>query len=790
MMNKKYLGFIAAVSFCFLYINSNAQSYLPQKNNAKIKVKPAIALQAYAFNLKDVKLLSGSPFAKARSADSGYLLSLKPDRLLHRFYTNANLQPKDSVYGGWESAGVSGHTLGHYLSACSMMYASTGHAEFKNRVDYIVGELARCQAARKTGYVGAIPNEDSLWYKVQHGIIKSGGFDLNGGWSPWYVVHKVMAGLVDAYLYCDNEEALQVVIKMADWVSTIVNPLTDEQRQKMLKCEFGGMNDVLANIYSITGNKEYLDLSYKFYDDFVMQPLAQGKEDPLAGKHSNTNIPKIIGSARQYELTSHKSDETIAARGWAILVNDHTYANGGNGNYEYLGAPKKLSDQLSDNTTESCCTYNMLKLTGHLFGWNPNSRLMDYYERALYNDILASQDPNTAMMLYFEPLRSGGKKEFSDSFNTFTCCVGSGMENHSKYSEDIYFEGADGSLYVNLFIPSQLNWRDKKTTITQTTSYPEISNTTLLINTQSPLSFALKIRQPWWVKETVTVRVNGKWAKPNLDTTGYLIINRTWKNNDKVEVNFPMNLYTESMPDNKDRVALLYGPVLLAGNLGDTMPDPVYGTPVLLTSNRNVADWASQDKVHPLVFHTQNVGKPFDVSLSPFYQNISNHYSVYWDYFTPQDWNARQAEYEAEKKREHEIEEQTIDVMRLGQMQPERDHNLQSSEESYVSDAFGRTGREARNNGFFSFDMKVEVDKPTALLCTYIGDDKNRSFNILVDGVKIASEELSGGKPGKFYEKEYPIPENLLHKNTIVVRVQAINGKTAGRMFGCRTIRK
>ncbi len=789
-MNKKYCVFIAAILLCFLHINSSAQSYLPQKNNAKIKVKPAIGLQAYAFNLKDVKLLPGSPFTKARSADSGYLLSLKPDRFLYRFYTHAGLPPKDSIYGGWESAGVSGHTLGHYLSACSMMYASTGDAEFKNRVDYIVGELARCQAARKTGYVGAIPNEDSLWYKVQHGIIKSGGFDLNGGWSPWYVVHKVMAGLVDAYLYCDNEEALKIVTKMADWVGTIVNPLTDEQRQKMLKCEYGGMNDVLANIYSITGDKKYLDLSYKFYDDFVMQPLAEDKEDPLAGKHSNTNIPKIIGSARQYELTSHKSDEAIAARGWAILVNDHTYANGGNGNYEYLGAPKKLNDQLSDNTTESCCTYNMLKLTGHLFGWSPNSRLMDYYERALYNDILASQDPNTAMMLYFEPLRSGGKKEFSDSFNTFTCCVGSGMENHSKYGEDIYFEGADGSLYVNLFIPSQLNWREKKVTITQTTSYPEASNTTLVINTQSPLSFALKIRQPSWAKEIATVRVNGKWAKTNVDTAGYLIINRTWKNNDKIEVNFPMNLHTESMPDNKDRVALLYGPILLAGNLGDTAPDPVYGTPVLLTSNRNVADWATADKVHPLVFHTKGVGKPFDVSLSPFYQNISNHYSVYWDYFTPQDWSTRQAEYEAEKKREQEIEEQTIDVMRLGQMQPERDHNLQSSEESYVSDAFGRTGREARNNGFFSFDMKVERDKPTALLCTYIGDDKNRSFDILVDGVKIASEELSGGKPGKFYEKEYPIPENLLHKNTIVVRVQATKGKTAGRMFGCRTIRK
>src|SRR6478736_4096889 len=399
----KLLKILLVVIICSACYNNFAQSYLPEKIDKKFKVQPAVKLKAYAFNLKDVRLLDGSPFKHAMDIDGAYMLSLSVDKLLSRFYINSGLEPKDSAYGGWEREGVSGHTLGHYLSACSMMYASTGDNRFKDRTDYIVDALAECQAARKTGYVGAIPNEDSVFYKVQRGEIKSGGFDLNGGWSPWYTVHKVMAGLVDAYLYCDNNKALDVVKKMADWTATIVNPLTDEQRQKMLKCEFGGMNDVLANIYSITGEKKYLDLSYKFYDDFVMQPLAEGKPDPLAGKHSNTNIPKATGSARQYELTANKSDETIASSGWNILVNDHTYVNGGNGNYEYLGAPDKLNDALSDNTTESCCAYNMLKLTGHLFSWYPNSKLADYYERTLYNDILTSQNPNTAMMLYFEP---------------------------------------------------------------------------------------------------------------------------------------------------------------------------------------------------------------------------------------------------------------------------------------------------------------------------------------------------------------------------------------------------
>lgn len=345
----KRLPYLLLIGSCLAQYIGFTQSYLPERHDNKTKIRPVAELKAYAFNLAAVQLLDGSPFRQALKADSGYILALKPDRLLYRFYKNAGLAPKDSIYGGWENAGLSGHTLGHYLSACAMMYASTDNKAFKDRINYIVHELAKCQAARETGYVGAIPNEDSLWYKVQHGIIKSGGFDLNGAWSPWYTVHKIMAGLVDAYLYAGNKQALKIVTRIADWTGTIISGLTNEQRQKMLRCEYGGMNDVLATLYSLSGQKKYLDLSYQFYDDFVMQPLAEGKEDPLAGKHSNTNIPKLIGSARQYELTNNNADHTIASRGWNILVHGHTYVNGGNGNYEYLGAANKLNDALSDN---------------------------------------------------------------------------------------------------------------------------------------------------------------------------------------------------------------------------------------------------------------------------------------------------------------------------------------------------------------------------------------------------------------------------------------------------------
>jgi DUF1680 family protein len=780
---KKILCTLAVLYSCFIGI---AQSYVPEKKNAKIKVQPVVQVKAFAFPLSDVKLLQ-SPFAKAMQLDSAYLLSLSADRLLYRFYKNAGLPVKDSVYGGWESLDLSGHTLGHYLSAASMMYMSTGNVEFKKRIDYIVNELERCQLARKTGYIGAIPKEDSIFGKVAKGEIKSSGFDLNGGWSPWYTVHKVMAGLCDAYLYGNSSKALKLVTGMADWTYNTVNHLPDSSRLKMLNCEYGGMNDVLANIYSFTGNKKYLDLSYKFYDEFVMGKLAQ-RIDPLPGKHSNTNVPKAIGSARQYELTGNKNDQTIASFFWETMVHNHSYVIGGNSNYEYCGEAGKLNERLSDNTCETCNTYNMLKLTRHLFAWQPSSQLMDYYERALYNHILASQNPENGMMTYFVPLRMGTKKQFSDQFNTFTCCVGSGIENHAKYAEQIYSYDGKNILFVNLFIPSVLNWKEKKISITQTNYIPESKQVRLVVKAATPTSFTLKIRKPSWSGAIAVIKVNNAAVKTETDAAGYLTTTRVWKTGDVVTVDLQMDLYTESMPDNPNRIAFKYGPLVLAGLLGKEKPDPVIGVPVLLTSNRNVNDWIQSTS--SLQFQMKEVGKPFDVKLIPFYQTYDQYYSVYWDYFTPEDWTKLQADYEAEKKRLQQIENRTIDNFRVGEMQPERDHNLKATERSFVSDAMDRMGREARSNNYFEFEMKVDPSTSNSLLLTYIGDDKDRLFDILVDGVKLATEEWKGGKTGKFYDVEYKLPASMISgKTKITVKIDANHGKTAGRVFGVRTIK-
>jgi DUF1680 family protein len=761
------------------------QSYLAFKKDPNVKKSPINNIKAYPFPLKDVQVLNG-PFLHAMKLDSGYILSLVPNRLLYRFYKNAGLPVKDSIYGGWESDGLSGHTLGHYLSAASMMYATNKNKDFKNKVNYIVAELAKCQEARKTGYVGGIPNEDTLWAKIKRSEIKSSGFDLNGAWSPWYTVHKVMAGLMDAYFYLNNQQALLVATKMADWTYQLVYPLSDSVRLKMLNCEYGGMNEVLANIYAVTGNQKYLIASQLFQDDFVMGKLAH-QIDPMPGKHSNTNVPKAIAAARQFELTGSKKDSIIASFFWKSMVQNHSYVIGGNSNYEYCGDPSKLNDRLSDATCETCNTYNMLKLTRHLFSWNPTAQLGDYYERALYNHILASQHSKTGMMTYFMPLRMGTAKQFSDSIHTFTCCVGSGLENHSKYGESIYFEGNDESLYVNLFIPSLLRWERKNTQIIQTTSFPLNNESQITFRTKQPQKFALKIRKPAWSQNQLLITVNGIKVDYKLNEQGFAVLQKTWKDKDVVKIIFDMHLYTETMPDNLNRIAFLYGPIVLAGKLGATIPDPVFGTPVIMDANP--ISKITKQNANTLEFNWNQIGKPMDVQMAPLYSINDDYYSVYWDKFTTAEWANKEKEYEAEKQRIKEIEQRTIDLFRIGEMQPERDHQLIATEKSYVSDAVGRMGREARLNNNFHFLMKQLPNTPCNLMLTYIGDDKDRVFDILVDDQFLTTVEWKGGMTGHFYDVEYNLPINQQDK-PVKITILANHGKTAGRVFGARILKR
>lgn len=762
-----------------------AQSYVPVWNDARIKVKPAIDIKAYAFNLKDIKLLE-SPFTKAMQADITYLLKIDPDRLLSDFRLHAGLKPKGERYGGWESSGLAGHSLGHYLSAISMAYASTGNAEFLKRASYIIDELDECQKARKTGYLGAMPKEDTLWAEVAKGNIRSRGFDLNGAWSPWYTVHKLMAGLLDAYLYINNPKALKIEEGMANWTGNEIKNLDDSLMQTMLVTEYGGMNDVFVNTYAFTGNKKYLDLSYRFYDKRILDSLAAGI-NVLPGKHSNTQIPKIIGSARRYQVNGDSKDEAIANFFWKTITQHHSYATGGNSNYEYLGESDKLNDYLTDNTTETCNTYNMLKLTSELFALNPSASLMDFYEKALYNHILASQNHKTGMMTYFVSLRMGGKKEYSDEFNTFTCCVGTGMENHVKYGENIYYRGRDGSLYINLFIPSVLSWKDKGITIKQETNIPASESTIFTITSVKPTTLPIRIRNPHWAN-SVMVKINNLSQKVSTGKDGYIVINRKWANNDKIEVTTPEYFYTQSMPDNPNRKAVFYGPVLLAGVLGEKEPE-TDEIPVFVTSENDANKWVEPVDSKSLVFNTTNIASKA-VKMIPFNHTADEYYSVYWDFFTPKEWAIQQKIYEEEKRRKKELEQHTVDNLRIGEMQPERDHEL-IGEKLTTGDDYNRKWRMAADSGYFSFNMKTDSFEPNTLICSYWGmDNRGRTFDIFVNDTKIATEDLNKYKASKFYNLPYPVPINLTKGKTIVkIKFIPKANNSAGPVYGVRMVK-
>jgi len=786
-MNKIIIKGLLIVAFLRV-IDTKAQNYFPQFNDSRIKIKNSTPIKAYAFDLSQVRLLE-STFKTAMQADESYLAVIDPDRLLSGFRKNAGLEPKGKIYGGWESDGLAGHSLGHYLSAISMQYASTKDPAVLIKVNYIIDELVACQKARKSGYLGAFSNEDKIWGELAKGNVKTGGFDLNGGWSPWYTVHKIMAGLLDAYFYTGNKKALNASVALADWTQDIISKLNDELLQKMLFCEYGGMAETLVNLYAITGEKKYLDLSYKFYDKRILDPLAK-KQDILPGKHSNTQIPKIIASARRHEITGDQNDQAIADFFWKTIVYHHSYATGGNSNYEYLSEPNKLNDKLTENTTETCNTYNMLKLTGHLFAENPSAELFDYYEKALYNHILASQNHDDGMMCYFVPLRMGGKKEYSDQFNTFTCCVGTGMENHVKYNESIYSRGDDGSLYVNLFIPSVLNWKEKGLTLTQQTALPQGDQTTLTLKLAKASTFSLRVRKPKWSTET-TIAVNGELQKITPDQTGYYVITRKWKNDDKISYVTPEKLYTEAMPDNADRRAVFFGPVLLAGALGTTEPDPIKGVPVFVSANKDPKEWLNVVNQAELKFQTKNIAQPQDVTMIPFYQTKNQFYSVYWDVFTPEKWAVQQKIYDEQKRKQKELEDKTLDVFRFGEMQPERDHNFTAAKES-MGEEHGSKWRMAGEEGFIQFDVKVDPNAQNTIIASYWGmDNRGRNFDILVDNVNVATEDLNRYKESRFYEISYKIPPELSKgKSKVTVKLSPKAKNSAGPVYSIRVIKE
>ena len=749
---------------------------------------------ARPFPLTDVRLLDG-PFKQAMLLDQQYLMSLEPDRLLHNFRVNAGLPSAATPLGGWEAPDVElrGHAVGHYLSALALMYAATSDARFKSRADLMVAELAKIQDAQAKrfhpGYLSAFPEEFFDRVEAREKV-----------WAPYYTIHKIMAGLLDVSQLCDNPQALTVVTKMADWVKFRVDRISEETQQKALGTEHGGMNEVLANIYAATGNPEYLRVAHAFDHKAIFDPLER-REDPLNGLHANTQFPKIIGAAREYELTGDTKYRDIVTFFWDRVVHHRSYVIGGNSDGEAFFPEDQFSKHLGTSSAETCNTYNMLKLTRHVFEWSPSTDAMDFYERGLFNHILPSQDPETGMVLYYCPLRPGAWKSFSTPDDSFWCCVGTGMENHTKYGDTIYFHD-DRSLLVNLFIPSEVTWAEKGLAVRQETRFPEEDTTHLTMTAKPPVRVALKVRYPGWARSGVTVTVNGQRAPIEATPGSYVTIDREWKSGDRVDVQLPMSLRTEAMPDDPTMLAVMYGPIVLAGDLGREGLETIkrYGpsapqvgrvkTPVIPVLVGDVASVTS--KIAPVAgsrlhFTTKALAQPHEVTLIPFYQVVDQRYTVYWTVVSPAEWETRKAAMAAADARRKEFDARTIDAVAAGDAQSEREHAYagDNATDGYFE---GLRTREARD-GWFSYELKAVPDRPVTLVCTYRGSEgRRRSFDVLVDGQKIVTESLEY-HPTEQLDREYALPEPLTRgKEHVTVTFQALPQSTAGAVIGVRTI--
>jgi len=597
--------------------------------DGKVVSREKVVWKVRPFPMKQVRLDQG-PCAAAMEADRKYLHSLPPDRLLHTFRINAKIASSADPLGGWEAPDceLRGHYAGgHYLSAVALMYASTGDDDLKKNGDVVVAELANCQKILNDGgYLSAFPIEFFDRLRNRERV-----------WAPFYTIHKIMAGLLDMYLYTGNEQALEVVEKMAGWTAGYTGSFSYDHTQRILGTEYGGMGETLSNLYAVTGKPYYLHVAQRFDKKWFFDPLAAHR-DELKGLHVNTHIPQVIAAARYYELTGDRYYRDIAEYFWDEVVSERSYCTGGTSNHESWNTdPGKLANELSTNTTEDCCAYNMMKLTRHLFGWSPEARYMDYYERLVFNHRLGTINPEDGTMMYYLPLASGYWKVFGKPYDSLWCCTGTGSEEYAKLTDTIYFHD-DDSLYVNLYVDSNLEWPEKGLRVKQETGFPEQQGTTITISAKNPQQLAINLRVPYWANGG-SVKINGAALPAFSSPSSYLTLERMWKTGDKIELNLPMALHVDNMPDDQSVQAMMYGPMVLAGRFDAVSKEMLYGdyeakpgdqfkvSDIVADANKPTA-WVEVDSKQPLTFRALGQSQP--MNLVPLYQIINERYAVYW----------------------------------------------------------------------------------------------------------------------------------------------------------------
>ena len=750
------------------------------------------------FGISDVRL-TRSAFKHAEDMDIQYLLALNPDRLLAPYLKGAGLTPKADNYTNWENTGLDGHIGGHYLSALSFMYAATGNEEIGRRLDYVLSELKRCQDTAGDGYLCGVPDGRKMWKEIEQGNVRAATFGLNDRWVPLYNIHKIYAGLRDAYLVAHREEAKDMLVKLTDWMERTTANLTDAQMQDMLRSEHGGLNETFADVAAITGDKRYLTLAHRFSHDIILNPLLK-QEDKLTGIHANTQIPKVIGFKRIADIEKNDDWSKAADFFWHTVVNNRSITIGGNSVYEHFHPADNFEPmRTSEQGPETCNTYNMLRLTKMLYATSADAKYMDYYERALFNHILSTQDPVQGGFVYFTPMRSGHYRVYSQPQTSFWCCVGSGLENHARYGEMIYAHKGNDQLYVNLFIPSTLEWGDIN--IEQSTSFPDEEGTSVIVTSKKGKNkkFTLNIRVPEWVNEgELSLTINGKTEKVNI-ADGYVKVNRSWKDGDKLHISMPMHLRAIDMPDNSHNYSFLYGPIVLASRMGTQRQDgmfaddsrgghiaqgprlPLQNMPVVVGSTEDILSHITKTD-GKMEFTLKGVSPENyeGMKLEPFYRIHESRYMVYWPVLSASEVAKRQEEVARQESIAQALEARTADKVTCGEQQPESDHFVKMEWSGTGNDG-GVQWRETRQ--WFSYRMKTNGRKVTAVRIAF-RPENNRDARVLINDTEIGL--FSTADNGVI---EIPVKADLIGKaETLTLKIAKGNKDITPHIYEVRLI--
>lgn len=770
------------------------------------------------FSLDNVRITDG-PFFHAQQTNVKYLLALDPDRLLVPYLREAGLTPKTQSYGNWENTGLDGHIGGHYLSALSLSWAATGQQPLKSRLDYMIAELAKAQA-KNGGYLGGVPDGRSAWLAIKKGHISADLFSLNERWVPLYNIDKIYHGLRDAYILGKNQQARQMLIEMGDWMIDLTADLTDKQVQQMLYSEHGGLAEVFVDIGEISGEQRFITMARRLAHLKIVDPLLAGR-DELTGLHANTQIPKVIGMARIAQATGDTAGYDGARFFWRTVTTNRSVSIGGNSVREHFHDPADFTSMIDDaQGPETCNTYNMLKLSELLYLHYGDPEYLAFYERATYNHILSSQHPDHGGLVYFTSMRPGHYRKYSSVDHSMWCCVGSGIENHSKYGELIYTRYGD-DLEVNFFIPSKLQWREKGIILDQQTLFPDENSVQFHImftDKAERKSFALRIRKPAWSEKGLTIKVNGAPVAVN-DEQGFLRLVRDWRSGDRITLELSPALYAEQLPDGKNYYSILFGPVVLAskifvagenslsfvaddsrmGHVADGPVCPASQLPVIVGDptdflqglHRQSGPLAFVADHHVAFADVKKRNASRKVELIPFFRLHDSRYQIYWPQLEPAGFNDYVAQLASDAMAREALAALIIDQVTPGQQQPEVEHQFKG-ENTRAGVNNGSHWRDA--TGWFSYALDNGAREAKKLRVRYFKGDSNRKFAIKVNDEIIAEVVLpatakSSSEVSDFYEVDYPLSVTLQAAPTLTLVFIAREGSVAGGVYGIQLLR-